>query len=135
MQETYRAFVSDNGPRFADLFNHLLASDTPLVFHCTAGKDRTGFAAALILMALGVPRPVVMQDYLLTNELLRIESAPAYGVPREVMQVLWRVQEDFLDAALHAVDADHGGVEKYLKTALGVGPLERKRLAELYLQK
>ena len=66
---------------------------------------------------------------------MRIESAPAYGVPREVMQVLWRVQEDFLDAALHAVDADHGGVEKYLKTALGVGPLERKRLAELYLQK
>ena len=135
MQETYRAFVSDNGPRFADLFKHLLASDTPLVFHCTAGKDRTGFAAAMILMALGVPRPVVMQDYLLTNELLRIESAPAYGVPIEVMQVLWRVQEDFLDAALHAVDADHGGVDKYLQNALGVGPLERKRLAELYLQK
>ncbi len=135
MQETYRAFVSDNGPRFADLFNHLLASDAPLVFHCTAGKDRTGFAAALILMALGVPRPVVMQDYLLTNELLRIESAPAFGVPNEVVQVLWRVQEDFLDAALHAVDADHGGVEKYLARELGVGPLERQRLAELYLQK
>ncbi len=135
MQETYRAFVSDNSPRFADLFNHLLASDAPLVFHCTAGKDRTGFAAALILMALGVPRPVVMQDYLLTNELLRIESAPAFGVPIEVVQVLWRVQEDFLDAALHAVDADHGGVEKYLARELGVGPLERQRLAELYLQK
>jgi protein-tyrosine phosphatase len=44
-------------------------------FHCTAGKDRTGFAAALILLALGVPRPVVMQDYLLTNELLRMDSA------------------------------------------------------------
>jgi len=135
MQETYRAFVSDNGPRFADLFTHLLASDTPLVFHCTAGKDRTGFAAALILLALGVPRPVVMQDYLLTNDLLRMDTAPAYGVPPEVMQVLWRVQEDFLDAALHAVDADHGGVEKYLQTALGVGPAERKRLAELYLQR
>ena len=135
MQETYRAFVSDNGPRFADLFHHLLASDAPLVFHCTAGKDRTGFAAALILMALGVPRPVVMQDYLLTNELLRIESAPAFGVPNEVVQVLWRVQEDFLDAALHAVDADHGGVEKYLARELGVGPLERQRLAELYLEK
>ena len=134
MQETYRAFVSDNGPRFADLFTHLLDNDAPLVFHCTAGKDRTGFAAALILLALGVPRPVVMQDYLLTNELLRMDSAPAYGVPLEVMQVLWRVQADFLDAALHAVDADHGGVDTYLQRELHVGPPERKRLAELYLK-
>ena len=99
MQETYRAFVNDNAAAFAALFEHLLASDAPLVFHCTAGKDRTGFAAALILLALGVPRPVVMQDYLLTNELLRMDSAPAYGIPPEVMQVLWRVQAEFLDAA------------------------------------
>jgi len=56
MQQTYRAFVHDNAPRFAELFGHLLESDAPLVFHCTAGKDRTGFAAALILLALGVPR-------------------------------------------------------------------------------
>ena len=56
MQETYRAFVHDNAARFAALFQHLLDSDAPLVFHCTAGKDRTGFAAALILLALDVPR-------------------------------------------------------------------------------
>ena len=134
MQETYRAFVSDNAHRFADLFTHLLDNDAPMVFHCTAGKDRTGFAAAMILLALGVPRPVVMQDYLLTNALLRMDSAPPYGVPQDVMQVLWRVQEDFLDAALHAVDADHGGVDLYLTHALKVGAAERKRLAELYLQ-
>jgi protein-tyrosine phosphatase len=134
MQETYRAFVNDNAARFAELFAHLLDHDAPLVFHCTAGKDRTGFAAAMILLALDVPRPVVMQDYLLTNELLRMDSAPAYGVPLEVLQVLWRVQADFLEAALHAVDADHGGVDRYLQQALGVGPLERQRLAGLYLQ-
>lgn len=69
MQDTYRGFVHDNAPRFAELFRLLLASDAPLVFHCTAGKDRTGFAAALILLALGVPRDVVMHDYLLTNAL------------------------------------------------------------------
>ena len=134
MQETYRAFVNDNAARFADLFVHLLASDAPLVFHCTAGKDRTGFAAAMILQALGVPRQVVMQDYLLTNELLSMDAAPRYGVPSEVMQVLWRVQEDFLHAALHAVDTDHGGVDAYLERALGVGPSERRQLAALYLQ-
>ena len=53
MQETYRGFVHDNAPRFAEMFRLLLDSDSPIVFHCTAGKDRTGFAAALILLALG----------------------------------------------------------------------------------
>jgi protein-tyrosine phosphatase len=57
MHDTYRSFVTDNAPRFAQLFELLLDSDAPLVFHCTAGKDRTGFAAALILLALGVPPP------------------------------------------------------------------------------
>ncbi|MFT6589328.1 MAG: protein-tyrosine phosphatase [Rhodoferax sp.] len=133
MQETYRAFVNDNAPRFAELFAHLLDSDAPLVFHCTAGKDRTGFAAAMILLALGVPRPVVMQDYLLTNTLLRMDRAPAYGIPPEVMQVLWRVQTEFLDAALHAVEVDHGGAEAYLARQLGVGPSARQRLVAMYL--
>jgi protein-tyrosine phosphatase len=134
MQQTYRAFVHDNAPRFAELFGHLLESDAPLVFHCTAGKDRTGFAAALILLALGVPRPVVMQDYLLTNELFRMPQAPPGMAPQEVLDVLWRVQEDFLDTALHAVDADFGGVPRYLEQALGLGPAEQQRLAALYLQ-
>ena len=134
MQETYRAFVNDNAQRFAGLFAHLLESDAPLVFHCTAGKDRTGFAAALILLALGVPRPVVMQDYLLTNELYQMPALPEARAPREVLNVLWRVQQEFLDAALHAVEQDHGGVDSYLADQLGVRDAERQRLSELYLK-
>ena len=134
MQQTYRAFVHDNAPRFAELFTHLLESDAPLVFHCTAGKDRTGFAAAFILLALGVPRPVVMQDYLLTNDFFRMPHAPSGLVPQDVLDVLWRVQEDFLDAALLVVDTDYGGVPNFLEKALGLGPHERERLATLYLQ-
>lgn len=134
MQQTYRDFVHGNSPRFAELFGHLLASDAPAVFHCTAGKDRTGFAAALILLALGVPRSVVMQDYLLTNDLFRMPIAGPALAPQEVLNVLWRVQEDFLDAALHAVEADYGGVPQYLEKALGLGPTERARLAALYLR-
>ena len=134
MQQTYRAFVHHNAAPYAELFRLLLESDTPLVFHCTAGKDRTGFAAALILLALGVPRNVVMQDYLLTNLFFRTPDASASQLPQEVLQVLWRVQEEFLDAALHAVDTDYGGVQPYLETALGVGPKEHQRLAALYLQ-
>ncbi len=134
MQETYRGFVHDNAPRFAELFALLLASDSPTVFHCTAGKDRTGFAAALILLALGVPRDVVMHDYLLTNSLYQRPAGMASHAPEEVLAVLWRVQQEFLDAALHGVDHDYGGVQAYLQDVLGVDAAAQTHLAGLYLQ-
>ena len=134
MQLTYRGFVHDNADRFAELFAHLLADDAPLVFHCTAGKDRTGFAAAMILLALDVPRPVVMRDYLLTNDYYRMPLFDQGRASPEVLNVLWRVQSEFLDAALHAVEQDHGGVDTYLARELGVRTPERERLAALYLE-
>ncbi len=134
MQQTYRAFVIDNSSRFAELFSGLLASDAPLIFHCTAGKDRTGFAAALILLALDVPRPLVMHDYLLTNQLYRMPQPSTGLVSKDVLNVLWRVQEDFLEASLHEVDLAYGGIRQYLAQALGVGPAERELLAAKYLQ-
>lgn len=134
MRDTYRAFVAHNTREFATLFEHLLDNDTPLVFHCTAGKDRTGFAAALILLALGVSREVVMQDYLLTNGFYRRPAQVNGAAPEAVLNVLWRVQQDFLEAALQAVETDHGGVLRYLEQRLGVGPGERKRLAQWYLE-
>ncbi len=134
MQDTYRGFVHENAPRFAELFRLLLASDAPTVFHCTAGKDRTGFAAALILLALGVPRDVVMQDYLLTNNLYRRPAGMGSHAPEEVLAVLWRVQEEFLDAALHMVDKDFGGVQAYLVDVLGVDAAAQRQLVGQYLQ-
>lgn len=134
MQDTYRGFVHENAARFAELFRLLLASDAPTVFHCTAGKDRTGFAAALILMALGVPRETVMQDYLLTNNLYRRPAGMGSHAPEEVLAVLWRVQEEFLDAALHMVDQDYGGVQAYLVDVLGVDAAAQRQLAGQYLQ-
>jgi len=138
MQKTYRAFVHENSHRFAELFRHLLDTDAPMVFHCTAGKDRTGFAAALILQALGVARPVVMQDYLLSNTYFRL-PATAHNepstLPKEALDVLWGVQEDFLQAAFHAVEADYGDVSQYLTRALGVDETARQRLRELYLER
>ncbi|MCL1962526.1 MAG: tyrosine-protein phosphatase [Desulfovibrionaceae bacterium] len=134
MQLTYRAFVHDNAARFAALFEHLLDSDEPLIFHCTAGKDRTGFAAALILLALDVPREAVMRDYLLTNELYRMPAFAGNRVSPEVLNVLWRVQETFLDAALQAVDQDFGGADRYLTRELRLPPTARQRLKALYLK-
>jgi protein-tyrosine phosphatase len=134
MKDTYRGFVRQNTHRFAELFGHLLEADAPLVFHCTAGKDRTGFGAALVLASLGVGEADIMRDYLLTNELLKPLEPSRYGLTRDVQEVLWRVQPEFLHAALEALEADYGGMESYLREGLGLGEPERERLRELYLE-
>lgn len=134
MEELYRSLVLDAAPQFAAFFHHVLSHDGALVFHCTAGKDRTGFAAALLLLALGVPRALVLQDYLLTNELYRRPPMPPGTLPTEAVAVLWRVQASFLEAALQAIEQQQGGLDTYLAQALGVGPAERQALARRCLQ-
>lgn len=133
MQDTYRGFVRNNTHRFAEFFAHLLESDQPTVFHCTAGKDRTGFAAALLLHAVGTPEEAILRDYLATNDRLRIPDVSRWGLPREAMLVLWRVQRDFLDAAFGEAAAQCGSLDGYLREGLGLREPERERLRALYL--
>ena len=132
MQDTYRGFVRTSTHRFAEFFGYLLVSDEPTVFHCTAGKDRTGFAAALILLALGASRDAVMRDYLLTNDRLKPLSLVGWTLPAHVATVLHRVQPEFLQAAYDAVDADYGNMETYLREGLRLGTAQRQRLEKLY---
>jgi protein-tyrosine phosphatase len=133
MQDTYRGFVRHNTHRFAQFFGHLLESNEPTVFHCTAGKDRTGFAAALVLHALGASHEDVMRDYLLTNERLKPVALAAGWLPPPVAAVLHRVQPEFLQAAYEAVDQDYGGLEGYFREGLGLREAEMARLRDLYL--
>ncbi len=137
MQDTYRDFVRHNTHQFAEFFAHLLASDEPTVFHCTAGKDRTGFAAALVLTALGASQETVMRDYLLTNERFKPPQPPRARawLPPAARAVLWGVQPDFLHAALDTVEQDYGTVQAYLREGLGLREPEMQRLRELYLRR
>lgn len=132
MRDTYRGFVRNGTPRFAEFFGHLLESDQPTVFHCTAGKDRTGFAAALLLKAVGASDDEVMHDYLLTNERLVLPEESRMGLPREAMAVLWRVEPDFLRAAFDEVERGYGSLEAYMRDGLALGRAERERLQTLY---
>lgn len=134
MVDTYLGFVADDAPQLTEFFDQLLAGDAPLVFHCTAGKDRTGYAAALFLLALDVPRDVVMQDYLLTNRLYRKPPAPADDpLTRAVHDVIWGVRAAYLQAALDAIDREHGSVQGYLRQRLKLSGAAQERLADLYL--
>ena len=136
MQATYRGFVRNSTHRFAEFFRHLLDSNDPTVFHCTAGKDRTGFAAALVLTALGASHDEVMRDYLLTNERLKptLRNAASWSLPPVAAQVLYGVRPEFLDAAFDEIETNNGGMQAYLREGLGLREQERARLRELYLQ-
>jgi protein-tyrosine phosphatase len=134
MRGLYRRLINEQAHRFAELFAHLLAEDTPLVIHCTAGKDRTGVAAALILLALGVSREAVEHDYLLSNEHFRPPPQATSQLQPEVLAVLWRVRADFLAEAFEAIERDQGGLETYLGRRLGLDLARRAALRERYLQ-
>ena len=134
MRESYRNYVRSHTARFAALFAHLLGDGGPLVIHCTAGKDRTGFACALILHALGVPDEVITEDYLLTNRFYRRDPATSSDFPDEVNQLLGSVQPSFLAAAFDAISADYGDRENYLSDGLGLGARQRESLEARYLE-
>ncbi|MDB5609783.1 MAG: protein tyrosine phosphatase [Bradyrhizobium sp.] len=133
MRDSYRNYVRQNTPRFRALFAHLLEDRAPLVIHCTAGKDRTGFACALILHALGVSDDLIAQDYLLTNRFYRRDPSASSDLPEDVRKVLASVEASFLAAAFDAIRADHGDLETYFQDGLGLGPHERTALEERYL--
>lgn len=135
MKDTYRNFVRHNTARFAQFFDLLLESSEPLVFHCTAGKDRTGFAAALVLHALGASQQDIQRDYLVTNERLKAPPGQALGLAPDVASVLWSVQPGFLQAAFDAVIEDYGSLDAYLHDALAMTAPRMRELHRLYLDR
>lgn len=116
----------------------------PVVQHCTAGKDRVGVGAATLLMALGVPRDVIMQDYLLSNynrlsvnKLTEGAAGEKIEIPPEqlkLFEALTKVHEEYLAAFFDEVDTRWGGTERYLKNALGLTDAQLIRMRELYLE-
>ena len=134
MRESYRNYVRLNTHSFRALFAHLLDDHAPLVIHCTAGKDRTGFACALVLHALGVPDEFIAEDYLLTNRFYRRDPSASTDLPDDVRQAIGSVEASFLTAGFDAIRTDYGDLESYLRDGLALGVGERTSLRERYLQ-
>jgi len=134
MRDSYRNYVRQSTPSYRALFAHLIEDRAPLVIHCTAGKDRTGFACALILHALGVPDEIIAEDYLLTNRFYRRDPAASSDLPEDVRQVLASVETSFLAAAFDAIGAEYGDLETYFSDGLGLGARQRARLEARYLE-
>jgi protein-tyrosine phosphatase len=128
MQDTYRNFILEHADRFKAFFEALLTHPQHnVVFHCTAGKDRTGVAATLLLHALEVPMQTIWYDYLLTNE--RLKHLPIFESAPEVAKVLTTVQPAFLQAALDAISQHHSDLDTFLDKVLGLNESKRQQLA------
>lgn len=150
MARTYVTMAYDQAEAYRAMFQALIAGHAPLTFHCSAGKDRTGVAAALILTALGVPRPVVVQDYALTEKIVDFEAAmtapsaqravPAafesiLRLPPEVRAPLMRSDPLYIETALNTLDEREGSVLGYLDKQLGVKAADVARLRDLYTKR
>jgi protein-tyrosine phosphatase len=130
MMGAYRTLPREQAPSYRELFARLANGKGPVVVNCTAGKDRTGIATALVLTALGVPYETVRQDFLLSNgapgmNTLQADlSPPISRLAPEVVRPLIGVEGDYLDTAFSQIRQDYGSIDGYLQQELGVGPRE-----------
>lgn len=143
MSSAYMEYASRFTSEMQKLLQVLLSSSgAPILFHCTAGKDRTGFAAALVLRILGVPQNVVMDDYLLSNQyfhsghrwnlaLLRILRGKQFA---NVINDFMLVRATDLSTAFDTIDRDFGSFENYVCDGLGISPANVEHLKLLYLE-
>ncbi|BAI94942.1 protein-tyrosine-phosphatase [Sphingobium sp. TA15] len=138
----YRMIPVDHAASYRAMFERIADGRVPLLINCSAGKDRTGVGAALILAALGVPRPTIVQDYLATNAhadwdwllaqrdtlVARMRLAGA-----DMLEPLLRAESAYLDSFFAALDESHGGVDDYLNDMLGVDAAARDAMRGMLL--
>jgi protein-tyrosine phosphatase len=131
MEALYRWFVNAPAAResFATVVRLLAAAESlPLLFHCTAGKDRTGWLSAIVLSAVGVDRHAIVADYLRTNDLNAAGTAYILGQVGEhvedaaaLLLPLLEARLEYLEAAFDEADRVFGGMDGYLREGLGIG--------------
>ena len=148
MMRTYSLLPHAFEGRLGLFLDDILAGGAfPAMVHCTAGKDRTGFVAAVLLLTLGVSRDAVAYDYALTEKYSDMEhmmaASAAYlrGIvgrsldpSPEMLRLLCGTSPDYLDAALGSVVRDYGSVENYLERAQGFDAAKRDKLRGLMLE-
>ena len=142
-QLIYRQMLTGN-KAFKELFRALEAGETPILFHCTAGKDRTGVAAMLILLALGASDETICADYARTNlcRAAEIEKAMADHAAEiaadPAQRMRWQssagVDPETAPFVLRTIRQDYGSAESYLEAEYGLTPARLMRLRRMYLE-
>lgn len=136
LRRAYCAYAFDCARQYAALFDLILGPGArlPLLFHCSAGKDRTGFGAVLVLAALGVPWECIVEDYLATNRLWRSDPELARELPADVAEKLLGVHAELLEGAFGAIRREFASLERYFESVLGLDAARRERLRALLVR-
>jgi protein-tyrosine phosphatase len=127
------------------LFATLLAGETPVIIHCSAGKDRTGFVSAMLLATLGASREVIYKDYMrvetngLSAHAARTAQMMALFLQRPLdpasLAVLSSVSSMYMDAAFDALERQWGNTDNYLSEAVGLDAASRQLLKESLVER
>jgi protein-tyrosine phosphatase len=147
LEAGFRKLPEQQAVAYAEMFRRLAAGDVPAVIHCTAGKDRTGGGAALILSMLGVPREQIVADFLLTQQWAELHGFAVKGarrnpdpkykrfaeMKREVLAVFSSARPGFIAAFLDSIEQQHGGIDNYAN-ALGISASDRKAIRGTLLE-
>ncbi len=138
-----RQFVNEHTPIFKQWLHHLAEAPQPQIYHCSAGKDRTGFATSILLLTLGVDKKTILNDYLASNIFLesknkmylqQIQSLSIKPVHEHKVMPLLEVRMEYLQAAFDTMEQQYGSTENYLSDGLGVTNSFKQHLKALYLQ-
>lgn len=139
MLRAYGGFVSLPSARSAyrGLFSELQRGSAPVLYHCTAGKDRTGWASVVTLMVLGVSREDAVADYLASNSYLVAKNEKLYAamsqIPRDHLEPVFGVKRSFIDASFAEVERRHGSFDAYVRDGLGLSASDIRKLRRRYL--
>lgn len=142
MLEFYKDYVSENPEIIKKIITEILESDQPILYHCTAGKDRTGITTALILTILKFDKETIYNDYLLSNNYrkklvdkrLNLANNLHFLYPKmdvKVLEKLSWVETDYLDAAFNEINKKYGSMDNYIQQVLGISESKRQE----YIQK
>ncbi|QKW10245.1 tyrosine-protein phosphatase [Streptomyces sp. NA04227] len=141
MVGSYRTIMTQRTAEHSRVLHEMADGGLPALMHCAAGKDRAGLSVAITLLALGVERSAIEEDYLKSNaahrryKVRRSSDAPG-GTSPEVMELLspmFDARLSYLGAAFETIEDTWGDVETYLTTGLGLTPATRERLRDSFL--
>ena len=145
--EVNREFPFGYVKQYSEMFRCILSARGGVLVNCTAGKDRTGFAVAMILAALGVPRQSLMEDYMLSRRYTPISGVlkrmaklygDAFAAPAadpEALRPMLETRPEYLQSAFASIDERYPSVEAYLEEVLGVNAELRAELQHRFLER